>query len=65
MLLLGALLVWMTPRWPLRTRRCSLLVLRGARVLVARSPRFARSALLFDAATPALGLCCCSACCSC
>ena len=54
-LLLGALLVWMTPRWPIRYVAPIALAL-VAIVLFAAYASFRTQRLLFDAATPALAL---------
>ena len=52
---LGALLIWMTPRWPIRYTAPA--VLAASRRCSSRRTRCSAShRLLFDAATPALGL---------
>ena len=54
-ILLGALLIWMTPRWPIRYTAPAVLACIGA-LLVASHALFRSHRLLFDAATPALGM---------
>jgi adenylate cyclase len=54
-LLLGALLVWMTPRWSVRYATLIGAACIGALVLSAYAV-FRTQRLLFDAATPAVGL---------
>jgi adenylate cyclase len=54
-LLLGALLVWMTPRWPIRFVAPIALALAAA-VLFASYASFRWQRMLFDAATPALAM---------
>ena len=55
MLLFGALLVWMTPRWPVRHVTLIAVFFAGG-LLLAAYAAFRAHRLLFDAATPAVGL---------
>ena len=55
LLLAGALLVWVTPRWPVRYG-VAILVACAAALLAAAYLLFRTERLLLDAATPALGL---------
>lgn len=55
LLLAGALLVWVTPRWPVRYG-VALLVACAAALLAAAYLLFRTDRLLIDAATPSLGL---------
>jgi len=53
MIVLGAVLIWMTPRWPIRYTAPAVLACIAA-LLVASHVLFRSHRLLFDAATPAL-----------
>jgi serine phosphatase RsbU (regulator of sigma subunit) len=55
LLVAGALLVWATPRWPVRYA-VAVLVACAAALLVVAYALFRTDRLLFDAATPTLGL---------
>lgn len=54
-LLFGALLVWMTPRWPIRFVAPIALALMAAALFVSYTA-FRWQRMLFDAATPALAM---------
>jgi serine phosphatase RsbU (regulator of sigma subunit) len=55
LLLVGALLIWLTPRWPVRYMTIVALACVAALIALAYA-MFRMDRLLLDAATPALGL---------